>query len=112
MKITDRFRAVFMTSALDRANTMPETITKCYDTTWVVQGSLLGLTAQFTSLASSEKFSSVERKVPECKTTKFASVENEMGSSVEHLCVYQHVRLSISPTSGHALSTSGITALH
>jgi len=47
-----------------------ETITNCFETTWVVQGSLVGITAPFTSLASNERFPSMERKVPGCRTSQ------------------------------------------
>jgi len=68
-----------------------------------VQGSLVEFTAQFTSLASNERCSSVEQKFP--------SVENEMGSSVEHLCVYNTYDYRYHPTAGELLSSSGFTAL-
>ena len=41
---------------------------------------------------------------------KFPSVENEMGSSVEHLCVYNTYDYRYHPTAGECISSSGITA--
>jgi len=66
----------------------------------VVQGSLVEFTAQFTGLASIERCSSVEQKFP--------SVESEMGSSVDHLCVYNTYDCRYHPTAGECISTSGI----